>query len=75
MDRNEFLLLCKQAGMTYQENKDIMVEHKGIKYYPYAYQLRFDGKGNVLHTAILTNDGMLMYARLEDVKKVGGAEK
>lgn len=73
MDRNEFLNLCKLASTTYQENKDIMVEHMGLKYYPWAYQLRFDPKGNVLHTAILISpSGCLMYARLEDVKKVGG---
>ena len=48
-----------------------MVVHNGIKYYPVAYELSFDDKGNVKNTAILHDlcANSITSAALERVEK------
>ena len=61
MDRNIYLQLCQRVSVLksgicgIKENvpDELMVVYNGIKYYPVAYELSFDDKGNVKHTAIL----------------------
>ena len=61
MDRTEFLKMCQKVSMLksgilgIKENvpDELKVIHNGIVYYPVAYELSFDDKGNVRHTAIL----------------------
>lgn len=61
MHRTAYLELCQKVSVLkngvcgIKENvpEELMVVHNGIKYYPVAYQLSFDNKGNVMHTAIL----------------------
>ena len=61
MQRNDYLQVCQKVSVLkngiigIKENvpnelKDVC---NGIKYYPVAYKLSFDDKGNVRHTAIL----------------------
>ena len=61
MQRTEYLELCQKVSVLnngicgIKENvpDELMVVYSGIKYYPVAYKLSFDDKGNVRHTAIL----------------------
>ena len=61
MQRDIFLQLCQKVSVLkngicgIKENvpDELMVVYNGIKYYPTAYELSFDDKGNVRHTAIL----------------------
>lgn len=61
MQRDIFLQICQKASVLkngvcgIKENvpNELMVVWSGIKYYPVAYELSFDDKGNVRHTAIL----------------------
>lgn len=61
MDRTEFLQMTQKVSVLkngicgIKENvpNELMVVHNGITYYPVAYQLSFDNKGSVRHTAIL----------------------
>ena len=61
MQRDIFLQLCRKASVLkngvcgIKENvpDELTVLYNGIKYYPVAYELSFDDKGNVRHTAIL----------------------
>lgn len=61
MDRKLYIELCQKVSVLkngicgIKENvpNELKVIHDGIKYYPVAYELSFDDKGNVRHTAIL----------------------
>ena len=60
MDRTEYLQLCQKVSMLksglcgIKENvpPELLVNHNGIIYYPYAYELLFNN-GKTLHKAIL----------------------
>ena len=79
MDRNIFLRMCQKVSVLkngvcgIKENvpDELMVVYNGIKYYPVAYELSFDDKGNVRHTAILhdLNANSIINADLRKVKK------
>ena len=61
MQRNDYLQVCQKVSVLkngiigIKENvpNELKVVCNGIKYYPVAYKLSFDDKGNVRHTAIL----------------------
>lgn len=61
MQRDIFLQLCQKVSVLkngicgIKENvpDELTVVYNGIKYYPTAYELSFDDKGNVRHTVIL----------------------
>lgn len=61
MNRKLYIELCQKVSVLkngicgIKENvpEELMVIYNGIKYYPVAYKLSFDDKGNVRHTAIL----------------------
>ena len=78
MQRTEYLELCQKVSVLkngicgIKENvpNELMVVYNGIKYYPVAYKLSFDDKGNVRHTAILHDlyANAVTYANLERVE-------
>lgn len=61
MERKEYLEWCRDCAIlpngpcgikrNVPENRKVMVD--GLLYYPEGYCLRFDDRGNVIHTAIL----------------------
>lgn len=61
IERNIFLQMCQKVSVLksgicgIKENvpDELTVVYNGVKYYPVAYELSFDDKGNVRHTAIL----------------------
>ena len=61
MDRTVFLQMCQKVSVLkngicgIKENvpDELKVIYNGIVYYPVAYELSFDDKGNIRHTAIL----------------------
>ena len=61
MKRTEYLELCQKVSVLkngicgIKENvpDELKVIYNGIIYYPVSYELSFDDKGNVRHTAIL----------------------
>ena len=79
MDRKLYLELCQKVSVLkngicdIKENvpNELMVVYNGIKYYPVAYELSFDDKGNVRHTAILHDlkANSIINADLRKVKK------
>ena len=79
MDRTVFLQMCQKVSVLkngicgIKENvpDELSVVYNGIKYYPVAYELSFDDKGNVRHTAILhdLNANSIMNVNLERVTK------
>ena len=79
IERNEFLQMAQKVSMLkngicgIKENvpDELMVVYNGIKYYPTAYELSFDDKGNVRHTAILHDlkANSIIYADLGKVTK------
>ena len=79
MDRTVFLQTCQKVSVLkngicgIKENvpDELKVIYNGIAYYPVSYELSFDDKGNVRHTAILKDlkVNSLLYCRLEDVKE------
>ena len=79
MQRDIFLQLCQKVSVLkngicgIKENvpDELKVIYNGIAYYPVSYELSFDDKGNVRHTAILKDlkANSLLYCRLEDVKE------
>ena len=79
MQRTEYLELCQKVSVLkngicgIKENvpDELMVVYNGIKYYPVAYELSFDEKGNVIHKAILHDlkANGITYADLGRVKK------
>lgn len=79
MDRKLYLELCQKVSVLkngvcgIKENvpEELMVVYNGIKYYPLAYELSFDDKGNVKHTAILHDlyANSITSAELERVEK------
>ena len=80
MDRKFYLELCQKVSVLkngicgIKENvpNELMVVYNGIKYYPIAYELSFDDKGNVRHTAILHDlkSNSIMNADLRNVKNI-----
>ena len=79
MQRDIFLQMCQKVSVLkngicgIKENvpNELKVIYNGIKYYPVAYELSFDDKGNVRHTAILhdLNANSIMNVNLERVTK------
>ena len=79
MQRTEYLELCQKVSVLknglcgIKENvpNELMVVYNGIKYYPVAYELSFDDKGNVIHKATLHDlyANAITEANLERVKK------
>ena len=79
MDRTEFLQICQKVSVLksgvcgIKENvpDELKVIYNGIAYYPVSYDLSFDDKGNVRHTAILhdLNANSIMNVNLERVTK------
>ncbi len=61
MDRTEFLQMVQKVSILKNEicgikenvPDELKVVYNGDEYYPVAYELSFDDKGNVRHTAIL----------------------
>lgn len=72
MDRNEYLKLCQKCSVYSIKGipSDLLVEYNGIKYYPKAYEMRFDN-GAVKNTAILGDlkTNSIVYANMERVEK------
>ena len=81
MDRKLYLELSQKVSVLkngicrIKENvpDELMVVYNGIKYYPVAYELSFDDKGNVKHTAIL-HDLKANSITNADLKKVAKYE-
>lgn len=79
MQRDIFLQLCQKvsvlkngiSGIKENVPDELKVIYNGIAYYPVSYELSFDDKGNVIHTAILKDlkANSLLYCGLEDVKE------
>lgn len=79
MDRTVFLQMCQKVSVLkngvcgIKENvpDELKVIYNGIAYYPVSYELSFDDKGNVRHTAILhdLNANSIMNVNLERVTK------
>ena len=79
MDRKLYLESCQKVSVLkngicgIKENvpDELMVVYNGIKYYPVAYELSFDDKGSVRHTAILHDlrANSIMNADLEAISK------
>jgi hypothetical protein len=49
VERKRYLELCQKCAA----GCDIRVKYKDTEYYPYRYELGFDGSGKPIHTAIL----------------------
>lgn len=79
MQRDIFLQLCQKVSVLkngicgIKENvpDELTVVYNGIKYYPTAYELSFDDKGNVRHTVILhdMNANSVTHADLQRVSR------
>ena len=79
IERNEFLQMCQKVSVLkngvcgIKENvpDELKVIYNGIAYYPVSYELSFDDKGNVRHTAILHDlkANSIMNVNLERVTK------
>lgn len=67
MERKEYLQRCQR----YAVNQSGVVVFKDIKYYPVAYELSFNDKGEAVHRAILKDikTNSLIYCRLDDIKE------
>lgn len=68
MERAKYLDLCKKAAACYDEKETPMVKYLGNDYIPYAYQLKFNEKGNVIHTAVILAENTIIYASLSEVQ-------
>lgn len=81
MDRTKFLQMCRECAMLTERGlwhmpvnvpERLIVTVDGIKYYPEAYELRFNLDGSVCHIAIvhdLKANG-ISHVPLERVKEV-----
>lgn len=79
MERKEYLELCQKVALVknsscsdkQQELEKLKVVANDCKYYPVAYELKFDKNGNAIHTAVLhdLNARSVTYCPLEGVKK------
>ena len=79
MERREYLEMCQHcsvlAGEMFGVKKnvpdDLRVVYKEAEYYPFSYQLGFDRKGQVIHTAILheLKSNAIVCAPLNDIKR------
>ena len=68
MERNIYLNLCK----LYHVNGKTQVAYRNGRYYPHAYELKYDSQGNIKHTAVMidVNSNCLVYANLVNVEEV-----
>lgn len=59
------------CGIKENVPNELIVVYNGIAYYPVSYELSFDDKGNVRHTAILHDlkSNSITNADLERVEK------
>lgn len=79
MERKRFIELCIKcaslpkgaAGVKKGVPDELTVTFGGNKYYPTGYQLKFDDKGNAIHTAMLHDmkANCIIYAELNKVKE------
>lgn len=62
MERNEYLNMCRQCamiktrglfGIALNVPDNLRVVYRGIEYYPMAYELSFNDKGDTIHIAIM----------------------
>ena len=61
MERKKFLEMCQRVavlpsgilGVKQGVPEELTVVYGGIRYYPVAYEISFNDKGETLHTAIL----------------------
>ena len=84
MDRKLYLELCQKVsvlkdgilGIKKNVPDELKVIHNGIVYYPVAYVLTFDEKGNPQHDAILHDlkSNSIIQAKLERVTEVNREE-
>jgi hypothetical protein len=67
MERKRYLELCQK----YAVGVDIRILYKDTEYHPYRYELGFDDKGELIHTAILKDlkANSVVYTLLENVKE------
>ena len=67
MERKLYLELCQRQAIK----GGVLVEHGGIAYQPYAYELKFQPYGKRKHPAIFKEPktNCLVYCRLEKKKK------
>lgn len=80
MNRDEYLKMCQKVsifkngicGIKQNVPDELKVIHKGIAYYPVAYELSFEN-GQTIHKAILHDlkSSSITYAKLERVEKYG----
>lgn len=80
MDRTKFLQMARECAMLTERGmygiavnvpEHLLVTVDGIKYYPEAYELRFNLDGSVCHTAIVHDlkANAIMHVPLERVKE------
>lgn len=62
MNRNDYLNLCRHCAMLKDRGlfgvpknvpDSLRVVYKDIEYYPVAYDLSFDAKGDTIHSAVM----------------------
>ena len=57
IDRKTYLEMCQACAVVVARNglseipQNLLVKHKGIKYYPVSYTMSFDENGNAQHSA------------------------
>lgn len=70
MDRKRFLELCQRSAV----GEKVYVVYDGIDFKPVGYELAFDEKGNLLHSAVLKDKTKISYlkARLNRIEEKGG---
>lgn len=79
MERNEFVKKCQLCAEIYETiggvkinvPDELKMRYNFGVYYPEAYKLGFNKKGEAVHTAILhdLNANSIVNANLEEVKK------
>lgn len=80
MNRSEYLSLCRDAAIEAGKSKSItpdwpesvLVEYRGDRYAPKAYELKFDASGQAVHIAVLRDvkANSVLTARLDKVKRI-----
>lgn len=68
MDRTQFLQICQAQAVKGSQ----LVKYGKNKYIPLFYSLKFDVKGNPIHTAVIKDisANCIMDVRLQDVEEV-----
>lgn len=79
IDRKKYLQMCQRCsalpngicGIKESVPDNLKVVYDGIVYYPQAYKLSFDNKGQTIHTAILHDlkANSITKCKLERVEK------